>query len=173
MQSLASNEFVLDASAFYSGIPFLSGSKCYTTALVFTEIKHIKKSYSALEALIDAGNLEVVNPLRLFLKIVMDIAKKTGDFHKLSSADVSILALALQLKKTLISGDYAVQNIATVLDVPVKSVGTKGITKIRKWVSVCRTCGKGYEANIIECTLCGNKLTRRFKESKYKKPYNR
>jgi endoribonuclease Nob1 len=148
LRNLDSSKFVLDASAFYTGIPFLSSARCYTTTLVFEEIRHIKKSYCALEALVDAGNLKVM---------------ETGDYFKLSSADLSVLALALHLNLTLISDDYAVGNVATLLNIPIKSIGTKGISKVRRWVTFCRACGKAYEPNIIECALCGNKLRRRFK----------
>jgi endoribonuclease Nob1 len=162
---LVSSEFVLDASAFYTGVPFLSNSKFYTTNSVFEEVKHIKRSYGALEALIDAGKLKVIEPEELFLQQVISIAKKTGDFSRCSSADLSILALALQLKTTLISDDYAVGNIATLLKIPIKSIGAKGITEIRKWIAFCRACGKAYEPNITECALCGNKLRHRSKKS--------
>ena len=57
---MASSEFVLDASAFYIGVPFISNSKFYTTNSVFKEVKHIKKSYGAVEALIDADKLKVI-----------------------------------------------------------------------------------------------------------------
>jgi endoribonuclease Nob1 len=160
---LASSEFVLDASAFYAGVPFLSNSKCYTTNSVFKEVKHIKRSYGALEALIDAGKLKVIEPEELFLQQVISVAKKTGDFSRCSSADLSILALALQLKTTLISDDYAVGNIAKLLKIPIKSIGNKGITETRKWIAFCRACGKAYESNITECAICGNRLIRRSK----------
>jgi len=159
-----SSEFVLDASAFYTGIPFLSSSKCYTTNLVFEEIEHIKKPYHAIEALLDAGNLKVIEAEEPYITRVINIAKKTGDFSKLSFADLSILALAMQLKITLISDDYAVGNVAALLNIPLKTTGTKGITKVGKWITFCRACGKAYKPNIQECTLCGNKLRRRFKK---------
>jgi UPF0271 protein len=157
------SEFVLDASAFYAGTPFLYSSTCYTTNLVLKEVIHIKKSYSALESLIDAGNLKIIDPEEQFLKKIIKIARKTGDFSKLSSADLSILSLALQLKATLISDDYAIINIAILLRIPIKTIATKGITKVRKWVTFCKACGKAYSPDISECMLCGNKLRRRFK----------
>ena len=159
-----SSEFVLDASAFYTGIPFLSSSKCYTTNLVFEEIEHIKKPYHAIEALLDAGNLKVIEAEEPYITSVINIAKKTGDFSKLSFADLSILALAMQLKITLISDDYAVGNVAALLNIPLKTTGTKGITKVGRWITFCRACGKAYKPNIRECMLCGNKLRRRFKK---------
>jgi UPF0271 protein len=164
LPNLDSKEFVLDANAFYAGFPFLSYLRCYTTNLVFSEVKHIKRSYSALEALIDAGNLKVMDPKEQFLKKVIAVAKTTGDALKLSSSDLSILALAFQLKITLISDDYAVENIGTILKIPIKSIGTKGITEVRKWISFCNECGKAYNPNLSECMICGNKLSRRFKK---------
>jgi endoribonuclease Nob1 len=163
LRNLDFSEFVLDASAFYAGTPFLSSSTCYTTNLVLKELIHIKKSYSALESLIDAGNLKIIDPEEQFLKKIIKIARKTGDFSKLSSADLSILSLALQLKATLISDDYAIINIAILLRIPIKTIATKGITKVRKWVTFCKACGKAYSPDISECMLCGNKLRRRFK----------
>lgn len=163
MRNLDFSEFVLDASAFYAGTPFLSSSTCYTTNLVLKEVIHIKKSYSALESLIDAGNLKIIDPEEQFLKKIIEIARKTGDSSKLSSADFSILSLALQLKVTLISDDYSIINIATLLRIPIKTMATKGITKVRKWVTFCNACSKAYSPDIRECMLCGNKLRHRFK----------
>jgi endoribonuclease Nob1 len=164
LQNSGFKEFVLDASAFYIGIPFLSDSICYTTNLVFEEVKHIKASYSALEALIYVGKLRVLEADESSLRKIIAIAKKTGDLSKLSHADISILALALQLHTpTLISDDYAIGNVATLLHIPIKSVGNKGIVRVGKWVTFCRGCGKVYKSNIIICAYCGNKLGRKFK----------
>ena len=163
---MVSSKFVLDASAFYTGVPFLSNSNFYTTDSVFKEIKHIKKSYGALEALIDAEKLRVIEPEAPFLQQVISTAKETGDFSRCSHADLSIVALALQLKATILSDDYSVGNVATMLNIPVNSIGNKGITEVRKWIVFCSTCGKAYKQNIIECVLCGNRLRRRFKKSR-------
>ena len=77
---MVSSKFVLDASAFYTGVPFLSNSNFYTTDSVFKEIKHIKKSYGALEALIDADKLRVIEPEAQFLQQVISTAKKNRRF---------------------------------------------------------------------------------------------
>lgn len=165
MQNSASKKLVLDASAFYSGIPFLTLSTCYTTNLILSEIKHINQRYSAIEFLIDSNKLKILEPNNQFLRHVITIAKKTGDYKRLSTADLSILALAFQLNSTLISDDYAVQNIAAILKIPVATIGTKGITKVRRWINFCHACRKAYGSNINKCELCGNNLSRRFKKS--------
>ena len=152
---------VLDASAFYAGTPFLSGRKCLTTGAVFDEIRHVKSA--ALEALMDAGNFSVLDPDRKDVDAVTAAAKKTGDIARLSQADISVIALALQKNATLVSDDYAVANVAATLGISVEMSSGKGIKQVRKWVSYCSACGKAYGPDAKECRLCGNKLKRRYK----------
>ena len=111
LQNLASKKLVIDASAFYSGVSFLTVSTCYTTNLILSEIKHLNRRYGAIEFLIDSDKLKILEPSKEFLRKVVTIAKKTGDYQRLSTADLSVLALALQLNSILISDDYAVQNM--------------------------------------------------------------
>ncbi|MEM3160033.1 MAG: PIN domain-containing protein [Nitrososphaera sp.] len=152
---------ILDASAFYAGTPFLSGRECYTTSRVLDEIKHVKSA--ALEGLIDAGNLKVVDPEPRHVKAARKAAEKTGDLQKLSEADISVLALAMQLESMLITDDYALANVAATLGIKVSSSSGKGIKETRKWISYCSACGKAFGPNETECPLCGNKLKRRYK----------
>ena len=162
MSSSDSSEFVLDASAFYVGIPFQSSNKCITTNAVYEEVKHIRKSYSPIEALIDAGNLKIIEPELTSLNKVIDCAKKTGDYTKLSQADISIIALALQFGKTLLSDDFAVGNVATLLKIPVKTLAFRGISELRAWVYFCKSCRTVYNSRISVCQICGSRLKRRF-----------
>ena len=162
MSNSDSSEFVLDASAFYAGIPFQSSKKCITTNAVYEEVRHIRRSYSPLEALIDAGNLIIIEPELTSFNKVIACAKKTGDYKKLSQADISIIALAFQFGKTLISDDFAVGNVATYLKIPVRTLAFKGISELRAWVSFCKSCGKVYNSGISVCQICGSRLRRRF-----------
>jgi len=50
---------ILDASAFYAGVPFGADGEWYTTPLVFDEIRHIKRGQDALNTMIDTGRLRV------------------------------------------------------------------------------------------------------------------
>jgi endoribonuclease Nob1 len=154
---------VIDASAFYSGVSFLTLSTCYTTNSILSEIKHMNRRYGAIEFLIDSDKLKILEPNKEFVRQVIRMAKKTGDYQKLSTADLSILALALQLNSVLISDDYAVQNTAAFLKIPVRNITTKGITKVRRWIHFCNACNKAYGPTIDQCRFCGNKLRRRFK----------
>jgi UPF0271 protein len=159
----SSSRHALDAGAFYAGIPFLSSGRYRTTHAVFDEVKHIKKSHGAIEALLDAGSLEIIDPDKNYVEKARAAAKRTGDYQKLSKADISIIALALQLKIKLLTDDYAVANVAASLKIPVQSSSSKGIRETRKWIAYCSACGKSFGPDAKECPLCGNKLKRKYK----------
>lgn len=163
MGSPNSSSSVLDASAFYAGIPFLSSGRYCTTQSVFDEVKHIKKSLGAIEAALEAGSLQVINPDNESVEKAKTAAKKTGDYAKLSLADFSVIALALKLKIALLTDDYAVANVALALTIPVQSSSGKGLKERRKWIAYCSACGKAFGPNANECRLCGNKLRRKYK----------
>jgi UPF0271 protein len=156
--------YALDASAFYAGIPFLSSARgYYTTSAVFDEVEHIKKSHGAIQALLESNTLQIVNSDRKNIEKVVAAAKRTGDYTKLSQADISIIALALQLKIVLMTNDYAVANVASTLKIPVKSTAGKGIKETRKWIAYCSACGRAFGPDAKECRLCGNRLRRKYK----------
>jgi UPF0271 protein len=156
--------YALDAGAFYTGLIFLSSTyRYYTTQAVFDEVKHIKRSHGAIEALIESNTLQILNSDRNSIEKVVAAARRTGDYAKLSDADISIIALALQLEIVLVTNDYAVANVATTLKIPVKSVADKGITHTRRWIAYCSACGRAFGPNAKECRLCGNRLRRKYK----------
>ena len=150
---------VLDATAFYAGVPFTSQDNYYVTTLVYDEIKHIKKSHSALEILLDSKRLIIQDPKEEFSKIVRNTAKKTGDLNNLSHGDISCIALSLELDTELISDDFAVSNVAKQVGVITKPVMTKGIKIVGKWIHYCSSCGVSSKKSI--CPHCGNKLRRK------------
>jgi endoribonuclease Nob1 len=157
-------EYALDAGAFYTGLVFLSSAYQYwTTQAIFDEVKHIKRSHGAIEALLESNTLHVLNSDRKNIDKVVAAARRTGDYQKLSEADISIIALALQLKIVLVTNDYAVANVATTLKIPVKSVASKGVMHTRRWIAYCSACGKAFGPNAKECRLCGNRLRRKYK----------
>ncbi len=163
---MASNDLILDASAFYSGIVFQSGSKCYTTCDILEEIKHLHNSFSLINLAIHTGNLVIMEPSSEIKQKVIHVAKRTGDYTKLSSADISILALSLELNLPLVTNDYAVQNVGKLLDISIKNAGIAEISNIRKWISTCKTCRKNFRPQIKVCEICGNKLTRIYRTLK-------
>jgi len=151
---------ILDASAFYAGIPFASSEKSFTTQDVFDEIKHIKKDHKAIEMILETKRLEIMTPESEYIKKVLLKSKDTGDFQNLSTGDISVIALCLQLKAELVTDDFAVSNLAKKLNLTVVPVMTNGITRIANWIYFCSGCEKTF-SEISKCPLCGNKLSRK------------
>lgn len=151
---------ILDASAFYAGIPFASSEKSLTTPDVFDEIKHIKKDHKAIEMILETKRLEIMTPESQYIKKVLFKSKATGDFQNLSKGDISVIALCLQLKGELVTDDFAVSNLARQLNLTVVPVMTNGITRVANWIYFCSGCEKPF-SGISKCPLCGNKLSRK------------
>ncbi|MFL6477868.1 MAG: NOB1 family endonuclease [Nitrososphaera sp.] len=159
--------YALDAGAFYTGLVFSASlNRYYTTRAVFNEIKHIKKSLGAVEALIESNKLQVLDSDRKSVEKVITIAIRTGDYAKLSEADISIIALAFKLNITLITNDYAVANVALSMKIPVKSMASRESIRTRRWIAYCSACGKTFGVNAKECGLCGNRLRRKYKDAR-------
>ncbi len=151
---------VLDATAFYAGIPFVSNDSFMTTNTVYDEIQHIKRKQGALEMLQQTGRLQIRDPSKDSINVVRDAAERTGDSVTISEQDVSIIALALENKIGLITDDFAVTNVAKQLKIKTDSLMTQGINTVGKWISYCSICGKEFSKE-KECPICGNKLNRK------------
>lgn len=167
------SSLVLDAGAFYAGTAFLSSAGeqeerqllLYTTPAVFEEIRHIKASFSALEALQESGKLAIRDPGQGQLDEVVRTARITGDIGILSEADKSIIALALQLKAQLVTDDYSAANVASALQIAVKpATAGKGIKEVRRWIFYCAGCSRTFGPGKAECPYCGNRLRRKYKK---------
>ena len=156
---------ILDASAFYAGIPFASQEKSYTTSVVFNEIKHIKKNHDVLSVLVETKRLEVLDPEKEYINEVLTKAKETGDFQNLSKGDVSVIALCLQIDAELVTDDYAISNTAKQLNIKVIPIMTKGISEIKDWIYFCPGCERIF-SKISKCPICGSNLSRRSSKRK-------
>ena len=93
---------ILDASAFYAGIPFGSSSDYYTTSLVYDEIKHIKKNQEVLETLLETNRLKIRDPDKESTMVAINVSMKTGDYQQLTKQDLSIIALGIHLNGQII-----------------------------------------------------------------------
>jgi len=156
---------VLDATAFYAGIPFTSQSTHYVTTSVFDEIKHIKKNHDALQVLINTNRLVIRQSQTDFEERVKACAKKTGDIYSLSEQDISCIALTLELDTELISDDFAVTNVSNKLGINTIPLMTNGIKVIGKWIFYCPACKKDF-SDEKNCLLCGNKLRKKLIKTK-------
>ena len=151
---------ILDASAFYAGVPFRSSDDCYTTSLVYDEIKHIKKNHDALGTLLETNRLKIREPDEQSLQTAITAAKDTGDYQQLSKQDVSILALCIELNGEIISDDFAISNVARNLGLKISPIMTRGIEDVGKWVHYCPGCRTNHTSG-RECPMCGTPLKRK------------
>jgi len=151
---------ILDASAFYAGVPFRSSNDCYTTSLVYDEIKHIKKNHDALGTLLETNRLKIREPDKESTKTAIIAAKDTGDFPQLSKQDISIIALCIEMNGEIISDDFAISNVVKNLGLKISPIMTQGIKDVGKWIHYCPGCRTNHP-NKKECPMCGTPLKRK------------
>lgn len=154
---------VLDSTAFYAGIPYQGSGRYYTTYFVLEEVRHHNIGSSLIHT-----RVQVTEPSHESVETVRSTASKTGDIGALSQADVSLLALALDLKKAegtvnLVSDDFAVRNVAEILGIPLSETSMKGGEwRSLTWVLFCKGCTKKYtNPKLVDCPVCGTKLVRK------------
>ncbi len=151
---------ILDASAFYAGLPFRSSNDCYTTSLVYDEIKHIKKNHDALGTLLETNRLKIREPDKESTKTALMAAKDTGDFPQLSKQDISIIALCIEMNGEIISDDFAISNVVKNLGLKISPIMTQGIKDVGKWIHYCPGCRTNH-TNKKVCPICGTPLKRK------------
>jgi len=89
---------------------------------------------------------------------VKDVAKKSGDAGRLSDVDVSVIALAIDLNGVVLTDDFSIQNVCSIMNIGYRPVGTEGIKKIEKWNYRCVGCGKWYKEKMNDCPICGSSM---------------
>ena len=151
---------ILDASAFYAGVPFRSSSDYYTTSLVYDEIRHIKKNHGALEILLETNRLKIREPDRKSIEVAVKAAKDTGDFPQLTKQDISIIALCIETSGEIISDDFAISNVVKNIGLKISPIMTQGIKDVGKWIHYCPGCRTNH-TNVKECPVCGTLLKRK------------
>lgn len=161
LTSLEPKIFVLDATAFI-GLDFpklqsITDATFFTTSNVVSELKDFR-SRTNLDILKHTGRLKFNTPRKKLLHEVKKQIEVIDPQTTLSSVDIDVLALTLQMKGTLISNDLRLQNAAMHFDIPVKVVSGKKISFPRKWQLKCASCGKIFEESVQTCTFCGGIL---------------
>lgn len=86
---------------------------------------------------------------------------ETGDEGVLSETDTRLVAAAFELDATLVTDDYAMQNVAEKLGVDVEVIAREGITEQRDWTFQCAGCGREFDEDHDRCPVCGSDLARK------------
>jgi len=148
---------VLDASAFIGD--YHTDDDTATIPLVREELEDDASGYR-FDAL-EGGGMRIHVPDGETVERVERAANTTGDATELSRTDTRLLAAALELDATLVTDDYAVQNVADALEVRVESIAREGIDERRNWRYQCQGCGREYDEHRERCQICGSDLSRK------------
>jgi UPF0271 protein len=86
------------------------------------------------------------------------VALSAGNLARLSEADLSLLALALDLKGTLVTDDHTMLDVALRMGLPTRTVNSAGIAGTLDFRPRCTGCGRWFDAmpKRDECTVCGS-----------------
>lgn len=103
-------------------------------------------------------------PRQEAVEAVKAAATKTGDLDVLSAADTDVLALAYELHGTVVTNDFAIQNVASQMGISWEGTG-KAISKEITWEWYCPACWKKFKVR-GECDVCGTATKRRPKKAK-------
>jgi rRNA maturation endonuclease Nob1 len=116
-------EFVMDSPVILNNFNFsFSDNEVYfTTNEILNEMIDLR-SKQIIEAGLKQGKIKIKQPSKHSINAVKQAAKELSIPHKLSDADYSILALALELKFPLLTDDYHMQKVCLKLDLPFDSV---------------------------------------------------
>jgi len=88
-------------------------------------------------------------------------ATETGDADEISDTDTRLLATAFELDATLVTDDYAMQNVAEKLGLDVQVIAREGIEEERDWKFQCAGCGREFDDDRERCPICGSDLSRK------------
>jgi UPF0271 protein len=102
-------------------------------------------------------------PAENYINHVSETARKSGD--RLSDNDIGLIALALKRKSAgrvrIVTDDYGIQNVSSLLGIDFLPMGTEGIKEIIEWVYYCPACFKKHSPSIDICDVCGTKIKRK------------
>ena len=108
-------------------------------------------------------NLKLIEPKTESCTIVKAEARKTGDYDVLSDVDLKIIALAYEYNGTIITDDFAIQNVALSLNIDFSSCSGKNIMEKRKWKYKCSACKHSTNEKLEKCSVCGSEEIFRIK----------
>ncbi|MFH0962042.1 MAG: hypothetical protein V1820_05135 [archaeon] len=137
MASESGKAIVLDSTCFIQAwkLPDFQRFALFTTGLVAGELR----SAEASARFSQVGRVKIRNPSKESVEKAKKLSEKIGD-RRLSEADVSVLALALELALELpgaavATDDYSLQNACSNAGIDFFPVSFRGIGKKRKFSS--------------------------------------
>ncbi len=148
---------VLDASAIlHSNLDFSEGG--YLMPISILDEIHDETKRILVNSAIKRGGIRIKNPGKIYLDRVIEKAEETGDLENLSNADIDVIALAIENNCSIITDDYAIQNLAKKSGLKFETVVQEGIRRGISWKNVCEGCKREYPMNLRACGVCGSIL---------------
>jgi len=144
-------KYILDSSYFFGD--YLLNGELFTTPEVVDELKDLV-SKMRYEILVENG-LVVTEPEPDAKSAAKNAALKSGDAKVLSDTDISVIALGQTLEGTVVSDDFAVQNVCRHLKIPVQNILQRKAKK-RIWKQICSGCGAEIPIKETDCPICGS-----------------
>ncbi len=143
---------ILDSCAFFSQIH--PDGKIATVSNIENELinRQSKQYFSNLKH----KGLEIREPSPKSEIYVRKKAQETGDLDVLSEIDIKILSLGYELKGTIISDDFAIQNVSLYMKLNSISCNGKEIKELRKWKFKCSACNLVSNNKEKSCSVCGS-----------------
>jgi len=147
---------VLDTSAFIH--EYHTDDETVSIPLVKEELEGGNEyRFDAMEG----AGMELHLPADETVDRVRRAATETGDVDEISDTDTRLLATAFELDATLVTDDYAMQNVAEKLDVDAQVIAREGIEEEREWTFQCAGCGREFDEDRERCPICGSDLSRK------------
>lgn len=163
--------YVLDTSLLLGGQEPPRDGAWWTTPQAAAEVTPGGRDARRYEAWLAVG-LQVRDAPAEAAVRVEDAAQQAGSLGRLSPADRSLLALALDAKAVLVTDDHTMLDVALRLGVATRTVNTKGIAATLDFRPRCTGCGRWFEApqKGDECPVCGSPVKDRPTRPRSPKP---
>jgi endoribonuclease Nob1 len=151
--------YVLDTSLLLGGQEPPRDGAWWTTPEAAAEVKPGGRDARRYDSWLAVG-LEIRGADADAALRVEDAAMAAGTLARLSPADRSLLALALEggPGTILLTDDHTMLDVASRLAIATRTVNTQGITATLDFRPRCIGCGRWFDAmpKGNECTVCGS-----------------
>lgn len=149
--------YVLDTSLLLAGRDPPRDGDWVTTNEAAHEVSPGGRDARRFQEWQDLG-LELRSPMPDSEDRVDEVAMQAGNLGRLSVADRSLLALALEVRGVLITDDHTMLDVAERLGLESMTVNADGIDATVDWKPRCSGCGKWFDAmpKGDECLICGS-----------------
>ncbi|WNY26723.1 NOB1 family endonuclease [Methanolapillus ohkumae] len=161
--------YIADSAVFIMGNCPFSYSQMISIPGVESEIKSEDALLRFDIAKAEGLRIEAVD--KSYTDEIKKHAEWTRDIDELSKTDLDVLSKALEYRgiAILLTDDFAVQNIATRLNIAVLPVAQRIIKDNIIWQKQCIGCFKYFKEG-EECPICGSPLKKKMKKKLKKKP---